>query len=155
MTEETKVLTPEAVDPNVVLAQLLEAVQSLKVDQERQKAEFERDKANLVAQLETVKHDAASNAAGAPRVLPDDAIDPRTDRPETNIEVKLDCMAAIAELNNEPFDRERNHRIMLGLPVEELYPYRFGGKVFEDEAEMDAYKEKLEVEKARTLGKFR
>lgn len=160
MTKKTEeaAQTPEeavaAVDPTAVLAELLAAVKSLKDEQAEQKAAWAAEKANLVAQLETVKNEGARDI-NKPNVLPENAIDPRTDHPEKDIEVKLDCMAAIAELNGDDFDRERNRRILLGQPVEDLYPFRFNGRVFDTEADMEEYKERLGVEQARSLGKYR
>lgn len=151
-TPEQKAVT--AIDPNTVLAQLLEAVQGLKAEQERQRGQFEAEKANLVAQLETVKHDAVANAAGRPRILPENAIDPRTDHPEKNIEVRLDCMQAVAELNNVPFDRERQKRSLMGLPVEDPEPFRWNGRAFATQEEMDEYIAKADREKAATMGKY-
>jgi hypothetical protein len=153
MTESN--LTVEKVDSNAILAELLLAVQELKDGQERQRKEFEAEKANLTAQLETVKADAASVSVGRPNVLPDNAIDPRTDHPETNVEIRLDCMEAIAELNGVVFDRERNRKILNGEPVEDLYLSRFNGRVFDTQEELDEYVNKATVEQARTLGKYR
>lgn len=142
-----------AVDANAVLAELLSAVQELKADRDRDKAEFARDKATLEAQLAAQKAEPADPYR--PAVAPPGMINIAGDGPELDFEKKLDGMEAVAEYNGVAFNRERVRCSLLGLPyAEDPIEFFFNGRVFESQAEMDAYVARMEHEKERTLGKY-
>ena len=145
----------KAVDPTEILQALMAEIQQMKADRETEKQQFSEELAEAQR-----KADAAADAASRtivdpvrPNVLPDNAIDPRTDHP-ASISEKLDCMEVSARENGQPFDRERTRRVLIGLPVEDLYEFRLGYRVFDSQAELDAFKQKMEDEKIATIGKF-
>jgi hypothetical protein len=152
---EKPVVTAESVDSTAILLTLMEEIKQMRADREADKQQF----AEELGQAKLAADNAARAAAATivdplrPSVLPENSIDPRTDRPGT-LEEKLNCLAVLAEENGQPFDRELTRRSLLHLPVEEVNKYVFNGHSFETEAALDAYKDKIETEKVATLGKY-
>lgn len=152
--EKTVEQAEAELDQASILRELLASVNSLKEEQNRQKAVFEQEKAELTAKLEAATTVNAGDPALHPNAAPPGMIDPRTDHPETNIEAKLDCMEAVAELNNIAFDRERQRRGLLGIKGEDDNLFVYNAHAFETQEQLDAYKERVEREKDRTTGKY-
>jgi hypothetical protein len=152
---EKPAVTVESVDSTAILLTLMDEIKQMRAEREADKQQFaeELGQAKLAA-------DNAARAAVAtivdplrPSILPDNSVDPRTDRPGT-LEEKLNCLAVLAEENKQPFDREMTRRSLLHLPVEEVNKYVVNGHAFDTEEAMEAYKDKIETEKVATLGKY-
>ena len=152
---EVKVPAVEAVDAAAILQALMGEIKQMKADRDADRQQFAEELAEAQRAAEAAVARAAATVVDPlrPSVLPENAIDPRTDHPAT-IQEKLDCMERMAEENEQPFDRERTRRSLMGLPVEDNIPFRFNGRAFDTEAELDAYKQKIEDEKLATIGKY-
>lgn len=151
---------PIEVESSTILNQLLEQVQQLQRRLEQQEFKYREETEELQERLREAE---ARTKAIQSELKPDGAgsmttevtqVLLRNDRPETNIERKLDIMERLARENNQPFDRDRTRRVLLGLPVEDANRYVYMGHAFESEEEMQAYKEKVQSEITRTAGKY-
>lgn len=133
-----------------IMQQLLDEVKRMRAEQEETKAQFERELA--AARAESAEAKQAAIDAFQPQPMAD-WIDPRSDHPAT-IEEKLFAMERQAKENEQPFDKERTRRVLMGLPVEDLNKWVYMGHAFDTEEEMEAYKLKVTSERERTVGRY-
>lgn len=147
VTEAVEEAVPEEISTSSIMQELLTEVKRLRDEQAQSEARFKAD-------LDAARAEALQAAVDqfAPKPMAD-WIDPRTDHPAT-LEVKLDAMERQAKENGTTFDRERTSRILRGLPVEDLNKFKYMGRAFDSQEEMEAYRDKVEQERERTVGRY-
>lgn len=147
----------EANDVKDVLGAILARMEAMQEQINAKDTENDRLRAEVAAATAAAQR-AASDPATRPMAAPDAWVEVRGDGPERNVDRKLDAMQRSAELENEPFDRERTRKILLGLPVDDIqFLCETCGTAPEPQtqAAFEAHQSKHELEAGRVIGKRR